>query len=250
MSTITVVCALSVLACLVLPAAASATEEAPAATKPAPTRDAAATAQAPAADKADKPTSIEDEPLDKKIFAPDPDSGEKGSAPKREKSDDGAIGRMLFGLVFVLALIWGVHWLLKRYGQSRSGAGNFGASGVIDVLATTPLAADRALHLVRVGDEVVLVGATSQSITHLRTLANSSSTDATAAAMGGKEFQSRLYGAIAAQGGTAAPSAMGTTSLPPSVLAAMSGGTAPQIQQTDDSFLRRFFANLQHMTAR
>ena len=45
--------------------------------------------------------------------------------------------------------------------------GVVGTSGVIDVVATTTLAQGRALHLVRVGDELVLVGATEQSITRL-----------------------------------------------------------------------------------
>lgn len=198
--------------------------------------------------------SLEDDPLPKGMFADKEAKSGSGSKEKAKDSGnggDGAVGRMLFGLVFVLGLIYAVHWLLKKYGSSKTGLSAIGAAGVIDVLATTPLAADRALHLVRVGDEVVLIGATSQSVTHLRTLTGESSgANATAAAVGGQDFQQVFHGAVAAQGtGAASSAAFASTGYSPSVLAAMSGGTAQPVT-TSDSFLRRFFANLQLITAR
>lgn len=206
---------------------------------------AADTAQDP---KAKAVKSIEDEPLDKELFAPD----DKDDAKAAKKDDGGAIGRLLFGLACVVGLIYAVHWVLKKYGNGRPGVSNVGAAGVIDVLATTPLGPDRALHLVRVGDEVVLVGATSQSLTHLRTLSSTGSVDATAAAMGGADFQRQLAGAM---GSTVAQSAsVGTSSYSPSMLAAMSGGAVPPAHvagaATGRSFIQRFLTNLQMMTAR
>lgn len=83
-----------------------------------------------------------------------------------ERSGGGSILRMIFGLVVVVATIYGVSRLLKAWGRSRLEATG-GLAGVIDVVATTQLTGSRALHLVRVGDEVILVGATDHTITQL-----------------------------------------------------------------------------------
>jgi flagellar protein FliO/FliZ len=72
--------------------------------------------------------------------------------------------RTIVGLAVVLAVIYGVYWLLKTSARSKSGR----PDDRIGVIATTPLAPNRSLHLVRAGDELILVGATDQSITPLR----------------------------------------------------------------------------------
>ena len=94
-----------------------------------------------------------------------------GAAAKssHSSSSGGAFIRMIVGLFIVLAVIYGVYWLLKTYGKSKknSAAGEGGAG--IDVVATTALGPNRSLHLVRVGNEFVLVGAAEQAVTQLRT---------------------------------------------------------------------------------
>ena len=77
----------------------------------------------------------------------------------------GALARTIVGLGIVLAVVFGIYWLLKTYGKSRTGAGD----GRLEILATTPLAPNRALHLVRVGDGLVLVGSAEGGITPIRT---------------------------------------------------------------------------------
>jgi flagellar protein FliO/FliZ len=72
--------------------------------------------------------------------------------------------RTVVGLAVVLAVIYGVYWLLKSSARSKAGR----ADERIGVIATTPLAPNRSLHLVRAGDELILVGATDHSITPLR----------------------------------------------------------------------------------
>ena len=64
----------------------------------------------------------------------------------------------------VVALIYGVYWLLKRYSGSKNGR----SDGRMQVIATTALGPNRSLHLVTVGDGLVLVGASEQSVTPVR----------------------------------------------------------------------------------
>lgn len=80
---------------------------------------------------------------------------------------DGAGGTMLrlgLGLVVVLALVAAVWFVLRRVQRSRYAGVDARPNGVIEIVSTTPLGPSRALHLVRVGEELILVGATEQSI--------------------------------------------------------------------------------------
>lgn len=82
----------------------------------------------------------------------------------------GTAFRLLLGLVIVVGLIMGVWYVMKRIQRSRYPALDETRPQLIGVLATTPLGPNRALHIVRVGDEVVLVGATDhavQTVAHL-----------------------------------------------------------------------------------
>ena len=81
-------------------------------------------------------------------------------------SSSGVFMRTGIGLIIVVALIYGVYWMLKRYGNNKSGAGK--SDGRMNVIATTALAQNRALHLVQVGDEIVLVGSSDQGVTPVR----------------------------------------------------------------------------------
>jgi flagellar protein FliO/FliZ len=87
----------------------------------------------------------------------------KGKAPSVGSAGADVI-RTIVGLAVVLGVIYGVYWLLKSHARAKSGR----ADERIGVIATTPLAPNRSLHLVRAGDELILVGATDHSITPLR----------------------------------------------------------------------------------
>jgi flagellar biosynthetic protein FliO len=88
-----------------------------------------------------------------------------GSASAPGVGSAGAdVVRTIVGLAVVLGVIYGVYWLLKSAARAKSGR----ADERIGVIATTPLAPNRSLHLVRAGDELILVGATEHSITPLR----------------------------------------------------------------------------------
>jgi flagellar protein FliO/FliZ len=87
----------------------------------------------------------------------------KGQAPSVSSAGADVI-RTIVGLAVVLGVIYGVYWLLKSSARAKAGR----SDERIGVIATTPLAPNRSLHLVRAGDELILVGATDHSITPLR----------------------------------------------------------------------------------
>lgn len=78
----------------------------------------------------------------------------------------GAAIHMLIGLAIVLALIFGLYKLLKRSASKNDKS--VADDGWMGVLSTTPLAPSRSLHLVRVGDEVILLGSSDGSVTPIR----------------------------------------------------------------------------------
>ncbi|MCW2921926.1 MAG: flagellar biosynthesis protein FliO [Thermoleophilia bacterium] len=228
--------ALVVLALLVAVPIASAADAA-ATTKPATTTGATSAAEAKAKVKAQEESAakrraasseFEREKLDQGAFQEDEKAAKGGDKGSGSNSGGSAL-RFIFGLAVVLGAIYGVHWLLKKWGQSRL-QGVAGRTGVIDVVATTPLAQGRALHLVRVGDELVLVGATDQSITRIGDV------DATLFAQsqgnaGNGEFQAMLSGAL-----------LGNQ---PGVPQGMGGAGS-----ADQPFIKRFLDNLRLSTAR
>ena len=101
-------------------------------------------------------------PLDSAVTGGSSTSGSSGHASVGSTS--GEIARVVVGLAIVLAVVYGVYWLLKSAARARMGSGD----DSITVVSTTPIPSNRALHLIRAGDELILVGATEQSITPLR----------------------------------------------------------------------------------
>lgn len=91
-------------------------------------------------------------------------AGGTSNAPASAGSAGADVIRTIVGLAVVLAVIYGVYWLLKSAARAKAGR----PDERIGVIATTPLAPNRSLHLVRAGDELILVGATEHSITPLR----------------------------------------------------------------------------------
>jgi flagellar protein FliO/FliZ len=78
----------------------------------------------------------------------------------------GSLVRTFVGLAIVLAVIYGVYWVLKQVKASREERSS--GSGLSSV-ATLPLGPNRAVHLVRSGREYVLVGASEHGVTPIRT---------------------------------------------------------------------------------
>lgn len=91
------------------------------------------------------------------------------AAPVREAAQTpgggGGLGRALLGLMLVVGLIFGLHWILRRVQESRttrsSGTG-------LHPVAALPLGQRGTLHVVRAGREVVLVGVADGQIVPIR----------------------------------------------------------------------------------
>jgi len=86
-----------------------------------------------------------------------PSSGGAGTA--------GNLVRTIVGLAVVLAVIYGLHWVLKQVKASKD-TSNAGEN--LETIASLTLGTNRSLHLVRVGGEIVLLGAAEHSITPIR----------------------------------------------------------------------------------
>lgn len=76
---------------------------------------------------------------------------------------------MLFGLAIVSALIFGLYKILKR--TSSKNDKTVLDDGWMQVVSSTPIGPSRSLHLVRVGNEVVLLASSEQSVTPVRVYA-------------------------------------------------------------------------------
>ena len=98
-------------------------------------------------------------PLPSSVTAPG-----SSTSPISIGSSGGEIVRTIVGLAVVLGVIYGLYWLLRSAGRARAGQGD----QRIAVIATTPIAQNRHLHLVRAGGELILIGASDQTITPLR----------------------------------------------------------------------------------
>jgi flagellar protein FliO/FliZ len=89
------------------------------------------------------------------------------SAPAQAAgSTGGGLVRTIVGLAIVIGVIYGLYWVLKQVKAAREET----ASGDgLETLATLPLGTNRSMHLVRAGQEIVLVGAGEHGVTPIRT---------------------------------------------------------------------------------
>jgi flagellar protein FliO/FliZ len=81
-------------------------------------------------------------------------------------SGGGSLVRTFVGLAIVIAVIYGIAWVLKQVKASKEDRQR-GTS--LESTAVVPLGPNRALHLVRAGRELVLVGVAEHGVTPIRT---------------------------------------------------------------------------------
>jgi flagellar protein FliO/FliZ len=80
-------------------------------------------------------------------------------------SGGGGLVRTFVGLAIVLAVIYGLYWVLK---QVKAGKESTASGQGLESVATIPLGPNRALHLVRAGRELVLLGVAEQTVVPIR----------------------------------------------------------------------------------
>src|SRR3954447_14528695 len=77
----------------------------------------------------------------------------------------GGLMRTFFGLLVVIAVIYGLYWILKKVkaaqAEQASGSG-------LHTLASLPLGPNRSLHMIRAGREIVLVGVAEHGVAPIR----------------------------------------------------------------------------------
>ncbi len=88
-----------------------------------------------------------------------------GSTAGAHASGGGDIVRTIVGLAIVLAVIFGLRWVLKQF---KSGRERKAAGGGLASMATLPLGQNRSLHVVRAGREVLVVGSGEHGVTPVR----------------------------------------------------------------------------------
>ncbi len=80
-------------------------------------------------------------------------------------SAGGGLVRTIVGLLVVLGVIYGLYWVLKKVKHSKD---TIAAGEGLETLATLPLGANKSLHLVRAGREIVLLGTAENAIAPIR----------------------------------------------------------------------------------
>lgn len=88
-----------------------------------------------------------------------------GSATTAHAASGGSIARTIVGLAIVLAVIFGLRWVMKQY---KSGKDRKAAGTGLSSMATLPLGQNRSLHVVRAGREVLVVGSGEHGVTPVR----------------------------------------------------------------------------------
>jgi flagellar protein FliO/FliZ len=83
------------------------------------------------------------------------------SGAAHTSSGGASIVRTIVGLLIVIAVIWGLTWILK---QVKSGRETRSAGSGLASLATLALGSGRTLHLVRAGRDYLLVGSAEHGV--------------------------------------------------------------------------------------
>jgi flagellar protein FliO/FliZ len=89
--------------------------------------------------------------------------------PARQAVQTGGSGgyaRAIVGLAVVIAVIYGLSWVLKQIRASKESSAS--GSGLAPI-SSLPLGPNRSVHLVRVGRELVLLGAGEKGVVPIRT---------------------------------------------------------------------------------
>jgi flagellar protein FliO/FliZ len=96
-------------------------------------------------------------------------SDNSGQAASHVGGSGGSMARTFIGLAVVVAVIYGLTWVLRQMKKSSSSDGVSASGTGLTTEASLPLGPNRSVHLIRAGRELVLVGAAEHGITPIRT---------------------------------------------------------------------------------
>ena len=87
------------------------------------------------------------------------------SATHVSSTGGASIVRTIVGLAIVIAVIWGLAWIMRQVKASREGGrdAHQSSAGLANVAALT-LGSGRSVHLVRAGNDYVLLGSTEHGV--------------------------------------------------------------------------------------
>lgn len=92
---------------------------------------------------------------------------ERVEAPQSATETSSLVGTFALSLLLIAGLIYGVVWGLRRLGGRQDGSALLLGSHMLAVQESQDLGPNQKLHLVRMGDELLLLGATEQNISCL-----------------------------------------------------------------------------------
>jgi len=79
-------------------------------------------------------------------------------------SGGASIVRTIVGLAIVIAVIWGLTWILRQVKAGRGGGDPHQSSAGLASVAALTLGSGRSVHLVRAGSEYVLLGSAEHGV--------------------------------------------------------------------------------------
>ena len=83
------------------------------------------------------------------------------STTAHSSSGGASVTRTIVGFAIVLAVLWGLTWIMR---QVRSSRGVQAAGAGLSSVATLPLGSGRSVHLLRAGNDYVLVGSAEHGV--------------------------------------------------------------------------------------
>ncbi|MGO9321189.1 MAG: FliO/MopB family protein [Solirubrobacteraceae bacterium] len=86
------------------------------------------------------------------------------SASHPTSAGGASIVRTIVGLAIVIAVIWGLAWILRQVKAGRGGADSHQSSAGLASVAALTLGTGRSVHLVRAGNDYVLLGSTEHGV--------------------------------------------------------------------------------------
>jgi flagellar protein FliO/FliZ len=96
-----------------------------------------------------------------------------GHATTTSSGIGGSLVRTIVGLAIVIAVIYGLTWILRQAKAAKNPAKGVG----IEQIASLPLGTNKSVALVRVGTELHLLGIAEHSVTTIRTFTEDEAVD-------------------------------------------------------------------------